>query len=92
MQEELDFPDKADKTHRRAQQGGTAAELNRILHDHVVGGESTTFGCVEWQSQLFRRAMRARCYPFDMPKRHFHGFNTKVSERTLNIDVHTYTY
>ena len=24
----------------------------------------TTFGCVEWESQLFRGVMRARCYPF----------------------------
>ncbi len=46
MQEELGFPDKADK---RAQPGSgwTHAELNRILQDHVVAGE-TTFGCVEW--------------------------------------------
>ena len=22
--------------------------------------------------------MRARCYPFDMPKKRFHGFNPKV--------------
>ncbi len=36
MQEELGFPDKADK---RAQlgTGWTPAELNSILHDHVVG-------------------------------------------------------
>jgi hypothetical protein len=77
MQEELGFPDKADK---RAEPGTgwTPAELNRILHDHVVAGELTTFGCVEWESQLFRGTMRARCYPFNMPKRRFHGFNPKV--------------
>ncbi len=50
MQEELGFPDKADK---RAQPGTvtcwTPAELNRILHDHVVAGELSTFGCVEWE-------------------------------------------
>jgi hypothetical protein len=46
MQEELGFPDKAD---RRARPGScwTTAELNRILHEHVVSGELTTFGCVE---------------------------------------------
>ena len=68
MQEELGFPDKADK---RAEPGTgwTPAELNSILHDHVVAGELTTFGCVEWESQLFRGTMRARCYPFNMPKR-----------------------
>ncbi len=77
MQDELGFADKADK---RAQPGTgwTPAELNHILQDHVVHGELTTFGCVEWQSQMFRGTMRARCYPFNMPKRHFHGFNPKV--------------
>ena len=77
LQEELGFPDKADK---RAQPGTgwTPAELNSILHDHIVAGELITFGCVEWQSQLFRGVMRARCYPFDMPKKRFHGFNPKV--------------
>jgi hypothetical protein len=77
MQDELGFADKADK---RAQPGTgwTPAELNRILQDHVVHGELTTVGCVEWQSQMFRGTMRARCYPFKMPKRHFHGFNPKV--------------
>ena len=68
MQEELGFPDKADKIAQPGS-GWTPAELNRILHEHVVSGELTTFGCVEWQSQLFRGSMRARCYPFDMPKK-----------------------
>ena len=77
LQEELGFPDKADK---RAPPGTgwTPAELNHILQAHVVDGSLTTFGCVEWESQLFRGVMRARCYPFDMPKRRFHGFNPKV--------------
>jgi hypothetical protein len=30
-------------------------------------------------SQLFRGMMRDCCYPFDMPKKRFHGFNPKVS-------------
>jgi hypothetical protein len=91
MQEELGFPDKADK---RAEPGTgwTPAELNRILHDHVVAGELTTFGCVEWQSQLFRGVMRARCYPFDMPSKRFHGFNPKVYKCTLSIDVYVCIY
>jgi hypothetical protein len=57
-----------DKANKRAQPGTswTSAELNSILHDHVVAGELTTFGCVEWQSQLFRGVMSASCYPFDM--------------------------
>ena len=91
MQEELGVPDKADK---RAEPGTgwTPAELNSILHDHVVAGELTTFGCVEWESQLFRGTMRARCYPFNMPKRRFHGFNPKVSVYTFILDVYTGIY
>ncbi len=44
LQEELGFPDKADK---RAQPGTgwTPAELNSILHDHVVAGELTFWLC-----------------------------------------------
>ncbi len=34
--------------------------------------------CVEWESELCRGVMRARCYPFDMPKHCFHGMNPKV--------------
>ena len=91
LQEELGFPDKADK---RAEPGSgwTPAELNSILQDHVVDGALTTFGCVEWESELFRGVMRARCYPFDMPKRRFHGFNPKVPVHTLVVVVHTSTY
>ena len=86
MQEELGFQDKAN---RRAQPGlgWTHAELNRILHEHVVSGELTTFGCVEWHSQLFRGSMRARCYQFYMPKKRSNGFNPKVCEYTLDAKV-----
>jgi hypothetical protein len=79
MQEESGFPDKADK---RAQPGTgwTPAELNRILQDHVVAGDLTTFGCVVWQSQLFRGVMHAHCHPFDTPTKRFHGFNPKVCD------------
>ncbi len=57
-------------------------------HNHVVAGELTSFGCVEWQSELFRGVMRAHCYPFDMPKKRFHGFNLKVSKYTFSITVY----
>ncbi len=59
------------------------AELNHILQAHVVDGALSTFGCVDWESDLCRGVMGARCYPFDMPKHHFHGFNTKVLVHTL---------
>jgi hypothetical protein len=41
------------------------AELNHILAAHVVDSAVTTFGCVEWESQLFLGVMSARCYPFN---------------------------
>ncbi len=40
---------------------------------------------VEWESELFRGTMLARCYPFDMPKRRFHSFNAKVCQAFCNI-------
>jgi len=62
--------------------GWTPAELNSILQNHVVrnraGGALTTFGCVEWESELYRGVMRARCYPWNMPKHRFHKMNPQV--------------
>ena len=77
LQDQLDFPDKANQRAAPGT-GWTPAELNHILHVHVVDGTLTTFGCVEWESQLFRGTIRARCYPFNLPKRRFHSFNLKV--------------
>ena len=77
MQDELGFPDKADP-----RRGWTPAELNSILQNHVVrnrdGCALTTFGCVEWESELYRGVMRARCYPWKMPKHRFHKMNPQV--------------
>ena len=88
LQDELGFPDKADQ---RAEPGSgwTPAELNHILQSHVVDGALSTFGCVDWESDLCRGVMRARCYPFDMPKHRFHGFNPQVLVHTLQKPVHT---
>ena len=46
LQEELGFPDKADKRVHPGT-GWTPAELNNILQAHVVNGALTTFGCME---------------------------------------------
>ena len=103
LQEALGFPDKADG---RASPGTgwTPDELNHILQEHVVDGTLTTFGCVEWESEMFRGVMRARCYPFKLPKRRFHGFKPQVCilsksstylyilQSCLYILVHTGTY
>jgi hypothetical protein len=100
-QPRLGFPDKADQ---RAEPGTgwTPAELNNILTAHVVDCALTTFGCVEWESQLFRGVMCARCYPFNLPKKSFHSMNpqvgcTVISFKTIPgtywyILVHTGTY
>ena len=79
LQDELGFADKTDKR-AAAGSGWIPAELNNILQAHVVDGALTFFGCVEWESQLFRGTMRARCYPFDMKNRRFHSFNPKVCQ------------
>jgi hypothetical protein len=79
LQDVLGFPDKLEADQRAEPgTGGTPAELNHILHEHVVDSALTTFGCVEWESQLFRGVMCARCYPFNLPKKCFHSFNPQV--------------
>ena len=99
LQDEMGFPDKADQ---RAEPGSgwTPAELNHILQAHVVDGALSTFGCVEWESELCRGVMRARCYPFDMPKHRFHGMNPKVLYinytnmyiHAIYINIHLHTH
>ncbi len=81
MQDELGFPDKADP-----RRGWTPAELKSILQNHVVryrdGCALLTFGCAEWESELYRArnrgVMLARCYPWKMPKNCFHKMNPQV--------------
>ncbi len=53
IQEVLGFPDKGDAKASPGS-GWTSAELNQILQAHVVDGTLTTFGCVEWESEMFR--------------------------------------
>jgi hypothetical protein len=91
LQEALGFPDKGD-VRAGPGSGWTAAELNHILQAHVVDGTLTTFGCVEWESEQFRGVMRARCYPFKMSKRRFHGMNPQVCSVTCTIytDINQY--
>jgi hypothetical protein len=56
---------------------------------HVVDGTLTTFGCVEWESELCRGVMSARCYPYDMPKHSFHRMNPKVKYiHYTNMHIH----
>ena len=91
LQEALGFPDKGN-VRASPGSGWTAAELNHILQAHVVDGTLTTFGCVEWESEQFRGVMRARCYPFKMPKRRFHGVNPQVYMVVYPIIYSTYKH
>lgn len=78
MQDELGFPDKRDPNK------WSVSELNDILNQHVVhdrnGCALHTFGCLEWESEMYRGVMRARCYPFKMPKHRFHNMNPQVHD------------
>ena len=66
LQDELGFPDKLD----------AVAELNSILHTQEMLGRDGcalhTFGCLEWESEMYRGIMLARCFPFNMLGHHFH--------------------
>ena len=65
LREELGFPDKCDAR-------WSVQELNAILQEHLVldrnGNSLECFGCVRWESDLYRGFMRARCYPFKLPE------------------------
>ena len=68
LQDELGFPDKRDP------KKWSVSELNDILRNHLVrnrnGCSLLTFGCVEWESDMFRGIMRARCYLFATVSQH----------------------
>ena len=80
MQDELGFPDKRDPNK------WSVSELNDILRKHLVrdrkGCSLRTFGCVEWESELYRGIMRARCYPFNLPGHRFHNMNIQVLDNS----------
>jgi hypothetical protein len=61
----------------------TAGELNTILLHHMVpstGGacQLGTFGCIEWESELYSCWPKARCYPFYLPSHRFQGKTCQV--------------
>jgi len=56
-------------------------ELNAILDNNLVPGTHghlRTFGCIQWESELFNGRPKARCYPFDLPGHRFRGKNPQV--------------
>ena len=76
IQDELGFPDK------KGPRKWSVSELKDILRTHVVCDRNCcslqTFGCLEWESELYRGIMRARCYPFKMQGHCFHNMNPRV--------------
>ena len=88
MQDELGFPDKKDP------RKWSVSELNDILKTHVVCNKSgcslQSFGCLEWESDLYRGIMRARCYPFHMRGHRFHNKNPQVHNRRLSPGYDTH--
>ena len=75
LREELGFPDNRDARF-------SMQELNAILQEHLVldrnGNSLECFGCVRWESDLYRGFMRARCYPFKLPELRFYDLNPQV--------------
>ena len=79
--EELKIPEK---------QGDlwTAAELNSIITGNLVGGPRGhlhTFGCIQWECEVFNGRPKARCYPFDMDGHRFRNKNPKVQLLLITI-------
>ena len=79
--EELNVPPRPDPS-----QPWSTATLNRILQTCLVfdrkGNNIDTFQTVEFESDLYRGVMRARCYPFNMENHRFWGRNVKVCTYT----------
>ena len=77
--DELGFPDKKDPKKWRL---WSVSEVNNILRTHVVCDKNgcllQTSGCLEWESELYRGIMSARCYPFKMQGHRFHNMDAQV--------------
>ncbi len=58
-----------------AKQGGlwTAAIITVDPHGHLH-----TFGCIQWECEVFNGRPKARCYPFDMEGHPFRNKTPKV--------------
>ena len=72
--EELNIPDKQGPL-------WTAAELNAIITSNLVGGPHGhlhTFGCIQWENELFNGRPKARCYPFNIQGHRFRNKNPQV--------------
>ncbi len=52
--------------------------LQKCLQSDRSGNNIHTFHRVDFESDLYRGVMQARCYPFDVQQHRFHGLNVKV--------------
>jgi hypothetical protein len=74
--QELQIPPKRDVE-------WTAGELNAILENNLVPshggkGQLRTFGCIQWECELYSGRPKARCYPFNLKGHRFRGRNRQV--------------
>ena len=86
LADELDLPPKTGPG-----DDWSSEDLNRILLRCFVadkkGNNLHTFNSLEFESDLYRGVMRARCFPFDMEDQRFHGKNINVFQYTYYIYV-----
>ena len=71
----------------------TAEELNAIITGNLVGGPHGhlhTFGCIQWENELFNCRPKARCYPFNIQGHRFRNKNPQV--RSLYRTRYRYHY
>ena len=79
LSDELNLPDLPD-----SDDDFKSVVLNRILQvtqcmvSNRSGNNLHTYQFVEFESDLYRGVMRARCYPFNMDDHRFHDKNVKV--------------
>ena len=74
---ELGIPPRADTVENK----WSVDELNAILANNLVSsakGQLRTFGCIQWECELFNGRPKARCYPFDLKQCRFRGGNPQV--------------
>jgi hypothetical protein len=61
----------------------SVGELNAILENNLVPnhggkGQLRTFGCIQWECELYSGRPKARCYPFNLKNHRFRGKNRQV--------------
>ena len=86
MAEELSLPDCDEDDI-------SSAYINRILTQCLVsnrkGDNLHSYHTVEFESDLYRGVMRARCYPFDMDALRFRGKNVQVCVIISDMTIYT---